>query len=87
MSLPESEKKKGLVPPVRIERTTRGLGIPPSSHSDNLTPEETTNQEADTVGADGDGFTLLLVADGGGDSRRIGTKRFDRSGVVWPHLI
>ena len=54
------------MPPIRIERTTRGLGIPLSSTSDNLTPQETTNQEAGTVGADGDGLPYAgssVVAD------------------------
>ena len=41
------------MPRIRIERTTRGLGITPSTTSDNLTPQETTNQDTGTVGAEG----------------------------------
>ncbi len=40
------------MPPIRIERTTRGLGITPSTTSDNLTPQETTNQDSPDMGQD-----------------------------------
>jgi hypothetical protein len=40
-------------PAIRIERTTCGLRISESPTSDNLTPLETTNQDAPEVGADG----------------------------------
>jgi hypothetical protein len=40
-------------PAIRIERTTCGLRISPDPHTDNLTPQETTNQDAPDMGADG----------------------------------
>jgi hypothetical protein len=43
---------ESLVPPIRVERTTRGLGITPSTTSDNLTPQETTNQDFPDIGRD-----------------------------------
>ncbi len=46
-----------MVPPIQIERTTRGLGITPSATSNNLTPQETTSQESGMVGADGAGLS------------------------------
>ncbi len=45
------------MPPIRIERTTRGLGITLSTTSGNLTSQETTSDEAGTVGADGAGLS------------------------------
>jgi hypothetical protein len=40
-------------PAIRIERTTCGLRISDNPISDNLTPQETTNQDAPDMGADG----------------------------------
>jgi len=40
-------------PAIRIERTTCGLRISDSPTSDNLTPQETTNQDAPDMGTDG----------------------------------
>jgi hypothetical protein len=40
-------------PANRIERTTCGLRISDSPTSDNLTPQETTNQDAPDMGDDG----------------------------------
>jgi len=45
-------------PAIRIERTTCGLRITPSPTSDNLTPQETANEDAPDVGADGAWFLL-----------------------------
>ena len=48
------------------ERATRGLGIPDSPTSDNLTPQETTKQDTHEVGADGAGLSCpgsSVVAD------------------------
>ena len=39
-------------PAIRIERTTCGLRISDSPTSDNLTPQETTKQDAPDMGAD-----------------------------------
>ncbi len=44
-------------PAIRIERTTCGLRISDSPTSDNLTPQETTNQDAPDMGADGAGLS------------------------------
>ena len=52
---------------------TRGLGITPSTTSDNLTPQETTTQDTGTVGADGAGFSCpgsTLVANSEGEGAR-----------------
>ena len=40
-------------PAIRIERTTCGLRNPESPTSDNLTPQETTNQDSTERGLDG----------------------------------
>jgi hypothetical protein len=40
-------------PAIRIERTTCGLRNSDNATSDNLTPQETTNQDALDMGADG----------------------------------
>ena len=40
-------------PAIRIERTTCGLRISDSPTSDNLTPQETTNQDSLDMGRDG----------------------------------
>jgi hypothetical protein len=40
-------------PAIRIERTPCGLRISASPTSDNLTPQETTNQDAPDMGPDG----------------------------------
>ncbi len=40
-------------PAIRIERTTCGLRISPDPHTDNLTPQEATNQDTPEVGTDG----------------------------------
>ena len=40
-------------PATRIERATCGLRISPHPTSHNLNPQETTNQDAPEVGADG----------------------------------
>ena len=45
--------KLGLVPPIRIERTTRGLGIVSGHTLDNLTSQETTNQDSTDMAPDG----------------------------------
>ena len=45
------------MPPTRIERATRGLGISESPTSDNLTPQETTKQDAPDMGPDGAGLS------------------------------
>ena len=42
-----------MVPPTRIERATRGLGIVSNPTSDNLTPQETTKQDTRDMGIDG----------------------------------
>jgi hypothetical protein len=44
---------RGVEPAIRIERTTCGLRISPDPHTDNPTPQETTNQDAPEMGADG----------------------------------
>jgi hypothetical protein len=44
-------------PAIRIERTTCGLRISDSPTSDNLTPQETTNQDAPDMGPDGAGLS------------------------------
>jgi hypothetical protein len=44
-------------PAIQIERTTCGLRISPDPHSDDLTPQETTNQDAPDMGADGAGLS------------------------------
>ena len=46
-----------LEPTIRIERTTCGLRISDNPTSDNLTPQETTNQNAPDMGADGAGLS------------------------------
>ena len=54
------------MPPTRIERATRGLGIPTNPTSDNLNPQEATNQDTPEVGADGPGLSCpgsSVVAD------------------------
>ncbi len=51
---------------IRIERTTRGLGISHNTTSDDLTPQETTEEESGTIGADGSGLFCIgssVVAD------------------------
>ncbi len=53
-------------PAIRIERTTCGVRISDSPTSDNLTPQETTNEDASDVGADGAGLSCpgsSMVAD------------------------
>ena len=45
------------MPPTRIERATRGLGIVANPTSDNLNPQEATNQADLEVGADGAGLS------------------------------
>jgi hypothetical protein len=44
-------------PAIRIERTTCGLRIPDSPTSDNLTPQETTNQDTPNREVDGAGLS------------------------------
>jgi hypothetical protein len=44
-------------PAIRIERTTCGLRNSDNPTSDNLTPQETTKQDAPIMGADGDGLS------------------------------
>jgi len=44
-------------PAIRIERTTCGLRISDSPTSDNLTPQETTTQDALDMGPDGAGLS------------------------------
>ena len=39
------------------ERATRGLGISPNPTSDNLNPQETTNQDSADMGPDGGGLS------------------------------
>ncbi len=49
-----------------MNRATCGLVITPSTPSDNLTPQETTEEESGTVGADGTGLSCpgsSVVAD------------------------
>ena len=45
-------------PAIRIERTTCGLRISDSPTSDNLTPQQTTKQDAPDMGTDGDDFKI-----------------------------
>jgi hypothetical protein len=55
-----------------IEPPTCGLQTSPSDNSDNLTPQETTNQDAGTNGAAGAGLSSpgsSVVADTGGHER------------------
>lgn len=54
-----------------INRATCGLQTTPDPISDNLTPQETTNQESGTVGADGAGLPCSgssVVAESGRDN-------------------
>ena len=44
-------------PAIRIERTTCSLRISDNPISDNLTPQETTNQDAPDMGPDGTGLS------------------------------
>jgi hypothetical protein len=44
-------------PAIRIERTTCGLRNSDNATSDNLSPQETTNQDVSEVGADGAGLS------------------------------
>jgi hypothetical protein len=44
-------------PAIRIEWTTCGLRIPDNPTSDNLTPQETTDQDAPDIGEDGTGLS------------------------------
>jgi hypothetical protein len=56
-----------------IIEATCGLRITPSPTSDNLTPQETTNEAASDVGADGAGFFCpgsSVVADADDESRK-----------------
>lgn len=41
------------MPPTRIDRATRSLGITPSPASDNIGPQDTTRQAIDEMGPDG----------------------------------
>ena len=45
--------KRSMEPAIRIERTTCGLRNPLNPITDNLTPQETTAQNALDMGADG----------------------------------
>ena len=57
----------------RIERMTCGLRISDSPTSDNLTPQETTNQDAPDMGEDGAGLSCpgsSVVADADDESRK-----------------
>ena len=45
-----------LVPPTRIERATRGLGIVAATNSADLTPQGTTNHDTADMGLDGVGL-------------------------------
>jgi hypothetical protein len=57
-----------MVPPTRIERATRGLGIASKPTSDNLNSQETTNQATGEVGTDGPGLSCpgsSVVAESG----------------------
>jgi hypothetical protein len=59
-------KKAKMEPAIRIERTTCGLRISDNPTSDNLTPQETTNQDASDMGQDGAGLSCpgsSVVAD------------------------
>jgi hypothetical protein len=54
-------------PEIRIERTTCGLRISSDPNTDNLTPQETANQDALDMGPDGAGLSSpgsSVVADG-----------------------
>jgi len=60
-------------PAIRIERTTCGLRIPDNPTPDYLTPQETTNQDAPDMGADGAGLSCpgsSVVADEDDESRK-----------------
>jgi hypothetical protein len=55
-----------LVPPTRIERATRGLGIVSSPHTDHLRPQETTEPDTSEWVLDGAGLSCSgssVVAD------------------------
>lgn len=67
----------------RLAPTPRGLGITPSTTSDNLTPQETTTQEGGTIGADGDVLSCpgsSVVADESGETDK---RPQDSSGEEW----
>ena len=54
-------------PAIRIERATCGLRISDNPTSDNLTPQETTKQDAPDMGPDGAGLSCpgsSEIADG-----------------------
>ena len=60
-------------PATRIERATCGLRISPHPTSHNLNPQETTNQDAPEVGADGPELSCpgsSVVADAEGEAAR-----------------
>ena len=55
-----------LVPPTRIERATRGLGIVSGPHADRLSPTKTTDHDPSEVVLDGAGLSCSgssVVAD------------------------
>ena len=60
------DEGKNLVPPTRIERATRGLGIAANPTSDNLNPQEAIRHDINEVGTDGAGLSCpgsSMVAD------------------------
>ena len=59
-----------LVPPTRIERATRGLGIVSNPHTNHLRPRKTTEQDTSESVLDGAGLSCSgssVVADGQDD--------------------
>jgi hypothetical protein len=54
---PVDTSARFMEPAIRIERTTCGLRISDNPTSDNLTPQETTTQDASEVGPDGPGLS------------------------------
>jgi hypothetical protein len=75
-----------LVPPTRIERATRGLGIIPNPTSDNLNPQETTTQDALETGSDGASLSCPgsnVVADVEKQDGSVGYSNGRTSSVSW----